>query len=67
VAIARALVNDPAIILADEPTETLTATRRRNHGPVSGVEPGGVTIILVTHEPDIAQHTKRIVTFRMDI
>jgi len=46
------------------PQETLTATREKHHGPVSGVEPGGGYNNPGYHEPDIAQHTKRIVTFR---
>lgn len=65
VAIARALVNRPAILLADEPTGNLDSR--------SGIEimamfqelhAQGVTIILVTHELDIAQHAERIVTFK---
>lgn len=65
VAIARALVNQPSILLADEPTgnldsvtaiDVMTVFQRFNHQ--------GITIVLVTHEPDLAQYAKRIVTLR---
>lgn len=65
VAIARSLVNDPVILLADEPTGNLDS---RSTNEIMGIfqklNDGGATIIMVTHEPDVAQYTKRIVTFK---
>jgi putative ABC transport system ATP-binding protein len=66
VAIARGLVNKPSILLADEPTGNLDS---RTSVEVMGIfqrlnEEQGLTIILVTHEPDIAQFTKREIVFR---
>ena len=62
VAIARALVNDPSIILADEPTGNLDS---KVGAEVMGLfqrlnVEHGMTVILVTHEPDIAEHTRRV-------
>jgi len=66
VAIARSLVNQPAIILADEPTGNLDS---RTSIEVMDVfqqlnEERGITIALVTHEPDIAQYARRVVVFK---
>ncbi len=60
VAIARSLVNDPEFILADEPTGNLdTATSNEILGLLDGLNRQGRTIIMVTHEPDVAARTKR--------
>ncbi len=65
VAIARALVNDPAIILADEPTGNLdTKTSVEIMEIFENLHDKGNTIILVTHEPDIAEHAHRLVRLK---
>jgi len=65
VAIARALVNDPAIILADEPTGNLdTKTSYEIMDIFEKIHDAGNTIVLVTHEEDIAKRAKRIVRLR---
>lgn len=65
VAIARALVNDPAIILADEPTGNLdTKTSIEIMEIFEEIHRQGNTVILVTHEPDIAEHAHRIIRLR---
>ena len=62
VAIARALVNDPSLVLADEPTGNLdTATGEQVLDLFGRLNDEGRTIILITHEPDIAHHSKRII------
>jgi putative ABC transport system ATP-binding protein len=65
VAIARALVNDPSIILADEPTGNLDSRTSVEVMEVfQELNAKGITIILVTHEPDIAQFANRHIVFR---
>ena len=66
VAIARALVNRPAIILADEPTGNLDS---ETSAEIMGIlqrlnAQQGITIVLVTHEPDIAQYAERVIVFK---
>jgi putative ABC transport system ATP-binding protein len=65
VAIARALVNDPSILLADEPTGNLDSkTGEEILALMDDLHRGGNTIILVTHEDDLAQHAARVVRLR---
>ena len=65
VAIARALVNDPVIVMADEPTGALdTRTGEQIMAIFQELHREGKTVILVTHEPDIAQHASRIIRFK---
>ena len=65
VAVARALINDPSIILADEPTGNLdTKTSIEIMGLIENIHAKGNTIILVTHEEDIALHAHRIVRLK---
>lgn len=62
VAIARALVNRPALVLADEPTGALdTETSHEVMNLMTELNQQGITIVIVTHEPDIAAQTKRII------
>ncbi|TMB08511.1 MAG: ABC transporter ATP-binding protein [Deltaproteobacteria bacterium] len=65
VAIARALVNQPTLMLADEPTGNLDSrTSLEVMGLFQDLNDRGLTVLLVTHEPDIASHAKRVVVFR---
>ena len=66
VGIARALVKEPSILLADEPTGNLDS---RSSEEIMAILQGlnqdeGITVIIVTHEPDIGQHTRRIISMR---
>lgn len=65
VAIARALINDPAIIMADEPTGNLdTKSSYEIMDIFKALNAGGKTVVMVTHEPDIAEQTSRILVMR---
>jgi putative ABC transport system ATP-binding protein len=66
VAIARALVNHPRLVLADEPTGNLDS---RSSGEILAIfqrlrRESGITLVVVTHEPDVAAHFERVITFR---
>src|SRR5262249_6251162 len=65
VAIARALVNRPSLLLADEPTGNLDSrTSVEVMGIFQELNEQGLTVLLVTHESDIAEHARRVVTFK---
>ena len=65
VAIARAIVNQPVLLLADEPTGALDSRTTQEVLEIfSELNDSGITIVMVTHEPDVARQTRRIVWFR---
>ena len=65
VAIARALANQPALLLADEPTGNLDSrTSIEIMGVFQKLNDQGITIVMVTHELDVAQYTKRMIVMR---
>jgi putative ABC transport system ATP-binding protein len=65
VAIARALINEPKLMLADEPTGNLdTKTSDEVMAVFQKLNEAGKTVVLITHEPDIARYAKRVVVFR---
>jgi putative ABC transport system ATP-binding protein len=65
VAIARALVTEPALLLADEPTGNLDSRASEDAMALfKDLNKQGITIVLVTHEPDIAEHAQRVLTVR---
>ncbi len=65
VAIARAIVNEPLLLLADEPTGALDSTTSEQVMALFGeLHKQGMTVVLVTHDPGIAEHAARVVSFR---
>lgn len=65
VAIARAIVNRPVLLLADEPTGALDSRTTQEVLDIFGeLNAGGITVVMVTHEPEVARQTQRIVWFR---
>jgi putative ABC transport system ATP-binding protein len=65
VAIARAIVSEPRVLLADEPTGALDSrTTQEVMDIFTGLNEAGITIVMVTHEPDVAKQTRRIVWFK---
>lgn len=65
VAIARAIVNEPVLLLADEPTGALdTKTTQEILDIFSALNASGITVVMVTHEPEVARTTQRVVWFR---
>ncbi|AFY73784.1 ABC-type antimicrobial peptide transport system, ATPase component [Synechococcus sp. PCC 7502] len=65
VAIARAIVNEPVLLLADEPTGALDSkTTEEVINIFSELNASGITVVMVTHEPDVARHSKRVIWFK---
>ena len=65
VAVARALVSDPALILADEPTGNLDSTATADVlGLFEELHRAGRTVVIITHEPDVAERARRVIRFR---
>ena len=65
VAIARALVNEPAVLLADEPTGNLdTRTTTEVMALFQDLNDAGITVLVVTHEPEVAEYCKRVIELR---
>ncbi|MGH7296027.1 MAG: ABC transporter ATP-binding protein, partial [Polyangiaceae bacterium] len=65
VAIARAIVNDPKVILADEPTGALDSRTSVDVMAIfQGLWRSGITVVLVTHEPDVAEYASRVVQMK---
>jgi putative ABC transport system ATP-binding protein len=65
VAIARAIINTPLLLLADEPTGALDSRTTQEIIELFGeLHASGITVVMVTHEPDVARHTQRVIWFR---
>jgi len=65
VAIARALINEPALILADEPTGNLDSVATQEILAIfDRIHREGRTIVMVTHEPEVASHASRVITLK---